>query len=139
MPLGSPWKLCVIVVQSPSRVRLFESPWTAACQASLFLTISRSLPKFMFVALMMLSSRLILSCPLLLLPLVFPSIRIPLGPGQIQTVDFSLSLSLTSEGSLETIYARLGRSPGVGNGNPPQYFCHGHSNLMAYSSWGHKE
>ena len=37
-----------------------ETPWTAACQASLSLTISRSLPKFMFVVLVMLSSLLIL-------------------------------------------------------------------------------
>ena len=45
-----------------------------ACQASLSLTISWSLPKFMFIALVMLSSHLILWCPLLLLPSIFPSI-----------------------------------------------------------------
>ena len=50
-------------------------PWTAACQASLFLTISQSLPKFMFTASMMPSSHLILWCALLLLPSVFPNIR----------------------------------------------------------------
>ena len=48
------------------------NPWTAARQASLFLTISQSLPKFMSIALVMLSSHLILWCPLLLLPSVFP-------------------------------------------------------------------
>ena len=63
------------IVQSPSHVQLFMTPWTAACQAFLSLTISRSLPKFMFIALMMPSSHLILWCPLLLLPSVFPSIR----------------------------------------------------------------
>ena len=39
----------LVVVQSPSRVRLFTTPWGAEPQASLFLTISRSLPKFMSV------------------------------------------------------------------------------------------
>ena len=48
------------VVQSPSRVRLFVTPWTAARQASLSLTISWSLPKFMFIALVMPSSHFIL-------------------------------------------------------------------------------
>ena len=43
----------VVAVQWPSRVRLFATPWTAACQASLSLTISQSLPKFMFIALVM--------------------------------------------------------------------------------------
>ena len=51
------------------------SPWTAAHQASLSLAISWSLPKFMSIALMMPSRHLILWCPLLLLPSVFPSIR----------------------------------------------------------------
>ena len=50
----------VIAVQSPSHVRPFATPWTAACQASLSLTISRSLPKFMSTALVMPSSHLIL-------------------------------------------------------------------------------
>ena len=62
-------------VQSPSYVRLFTTPWTAACQASLSLTISWNLPSFMFIALVMPSSRLILWHPLLLLPSIFPSIR----------------------------------------------------------------
>ena len=51
------------------------TPWTAACQTSLSLTIYQSLPKFMIITLVMLSSHLILWCPLLLLPLIFPSIR----------------------------------------------------------------
>ena len=50
------------------------TPWTAACQASLSLTISRSLPKFVFIASVMPSSHLILWCPLFL-PSIFPSIR----------------------------------------------------------------
>ena len=51
------------------------TPWAAACQASLSLTISQSLPKFMFIALVMPSSHLILWWPLLLLPSIFPSLR----------------------------------------------------------------
>ena len=60
---------------SPSPVRLFATPRTAARQASLSLTISQSLPTFMYIASMMPSSHLILWCPLLLLPSIFPSIR----------------------------------------------------------------
>ena len=63
------------VVQSPSCVWLFATPWTTACQASLSFTIDWSLPTFMSFALVMPSSHLILWCPLLLLPSVFPSIR----------------------------------------------------------------
>ena len=48
----------IVVVQSPSRVRLFATPWTAAHQAPLSLTISWSLPKFMFTASVMPSSHL---------------------------------------------------------------------------------
>ena len=63
-----------VVVQSPSCVRLFVTPWTAAHQASLSLTISQSLPKFMFIASVMLSNHLILWGPLFLLPSIFSSI-----------------------------------------------------------------
>ena len=52
------------------------TPWTTACQASLSLTISLSLLKLMSVESVMPSSHLILCCPLLLLPSVFPSIRV---------------------------------------------------------------
>ena len=65
----------VVVVQTPSCVWLFATPWTAAHQASLSLTISQDLPKFLFITLVMLSRHLILQCPLLLLPSIFPSIR----------------------------------------------------------------
>ena len=65
----------IVVVQSPSHVQLFATPWTAAFEASLSITVSQSLPKFMFIASVMLSGHLILWCPLLLLPSVFPSIR----------------------------------------------------------------
>ena len=65
----------VIVVQSSSRVPLSVTPWTAARQASLSLTISQSLPKFMSIASVMPSTHLILWYPLFLLPSIFPSIR----------------------------------------------------------------
>ena len=65
----------VIVVQSPSSVRLFATIWTAAHQASLSLTISQSLPKFMFIASVMLFSHFILWFTFFLLPSIFPSIR----------------------------------------------------------------
>ena len=65
----------IVVVQSSRCVQLFATPWTAARQASMSLTISQSLPKFMFIVSMMPSSHLILWCPLLVLPSIFPSIR----------------------------------------------------------------
>ena len=71
----SPLVYVVVVVQSPSPVWLFVTPWTAACQASLSLTISQSLPKFMSIASVVPSSHLILWWPLVLLPSVFLSIR----------------------------------------------------------------
>ena len=63
-------------VQSLSRVKLFVTPWTAAYQASLSITHSRSLLKFMSIELVMPSNHLILCCPLLLLPSIFSSIRV---------------------------------------------------------------
>ena len=65
-----------ISVQSLSHVQLFVTPWTAACQASLSITNSRSLLKPMSLESVMPSSHLILCCPLLLLPSIFPSIRV---------------------------------------------------------------
>ena len=63
-------------VQSLSCVRLFTTPWTSACQASLSITNSQSLLKFMSIESVMPSNHLILCCPLLLLPSIFPSIRV---------------------------------------------------------------
>ena len=63
-------------VQLLSRVQLFVTPWIAAHQASLSITNARSLPKLMSIELVMPSSHLILCCPLLLLPLIFPSNRV---------------------------------------------------------------
>jgi len=91
-----PQTLCIlvaVVVQSPNHVQLFVSPWTAERQASLSLTISQSLPKFMFIASVMPSSRLILWHTLLLLPLVFPRIR----DFSNESWSFSFSISPSSE------------------------------------------
>ena len=63
-------------VQSLSHVRPFATPWTTAHQASLSITSSQSLLKLMSVESVMPSNHLILCCPLLLLPSVFPSIRV---------------------------------------------------------------
>ena len=63
-------------VQSLSHIRLFATPWTAAHQASLYITNSRSLLKLMSIELVMPSNYLILCHPLLLLPSIFPSIRV---------------------------------------------------------------
>src|SRR5574340_114542 len=63
-------------VQSLSRVRLFVTPWTAACQASLSIINSWSLLKLVSIELVMPSTHLILCHPLLLLPSIFPSIRV---------------------------------------------------------------
>ena len=63
-------------VQSLSRVRLFATPWTAARHASLSITNSQSLLKFMSIESVMPSNHLIVCCPLLLPPSIFPSIRV---------------------------------------------------------------
>ena len=62
-----------IVVQSLGCSQLFTASWTAACQASLPFTISQSLLKLMSIESVMPPKRLILCCPLLLLPLIFSS------------------------------------------------------------------
>ena len=63
-------------VQSLSHVQLFAIPWTAACQASLSITKSQSLFKFISIELVVPSNHFILCHRLLLLPSIFPSIRV---------------------------------------------------------------
>ena len=65
-----------VVVQSFSHVQLFVTPWTAACQASLSFTSSRSLLKLMSIESVLPSNYLIFCCPLLPLTSIFPSIRV---------------------------------------------------------------
>ena len=98
------WKPVAVVVQWPSYVWLFVTPWTAASQASLSLTISQSLPKFMFIASVMSFSHLILWRPPLLLPSVFPNIGVFSTESGISirwpkywSFSFSFSISPSSE------------------------------------------
>ena len=89
-------------VQSLSHVRLFATPWTAAHQASLSITNSQSLLKLMSNESVMPSNHLILCCPLLLLPSIFPSIRVFSNESVLHIRwpkywDFSFSLSPFNE------------------------------------------
>ena len=68
--------ILVILVQSLSCVRLCETLWTAACQASLFFIVSQSLLRFMSIESVILSNHLIVCHPLFLLPSNFLSIRV---------------------------------------------------------------
>ena len=74
--VGHDWVYTSVSVQSLCRVQLFATPWIAACQASLSITNSRSSPKLMSIESVMPSNHLILCCRLLLLPSIFPNIRI---------------------------------------------------------------
>ena len=85
-------------VQSLSRVWLFVTPWIPARQASLSVTNSRSLPKLMSIESVMPSNHLILCCPLLLPPSIFPSIRIFSNESVLhirQPEDWSFSFSIS--------------------------------------------
>ena len=89
-------------VQSLSHVRLFVTPWTAARQASLSITNSRSLLKLMSIKLVMPSNHLILCRPLLLPPSIFPSIRVFSNESVLHIRwpkywSFSLSISPSNE------------------------------------------
>ena len=88
-------------VQPPSRVRLCATPWTAACQASLSITTSQSLLKLMSTESVIPSNHLILCWPLLLLPSIFPSIRVfsseSIHIRCSKYWDFSFSISLSNE------------------------------------------
>ena len=70
------YRVQIVAVQSLSHVQLFATPWTAACQASLSFTNSQNLLKLMSIESVMPSSHLILCCPLLLPPSIFPSIKV---------------------------------------------------------------
>ena len=89
-------------VQSLSCVRLFATPWIAACQASLSITNSQSLLKLMTIKLVMPSRHLILCHPLLLLPPIPPSIRVFSNESTLRMrwpkyLSFSFSISPSNE------------------------------------------
>ena len=135
-------------VQLPSHVRLLATPWTAARQASLSITNSQSLLKLMSIKSVMPSNHPILCRPLLLLPSVFPSIRVFSNESVLcirwpKYWSFSFSISPSNEysglisfridwfdllavqsafsaGDLGSIPG-LGRFPGKGKGYPLQY------------------
>ena len=92
----------IIVVQLLSHVWLFATPWSEACQASLSFTISQSLFRLMSLKLMRPSNHLVLCCPFLLLPSIFPSIRVFCNKSVLHIRwpkywSFSFSISLSSE------------------------------------------
>ena len=66
----------IVVVQLLSHVQIFAAPWTAACHSVLSSAVSWNLLRFMSLESVMLSNHLILCCTLLLLPSIFPSIRL---------------------------------------------------------------
>ena len=89
-------------LQSLSRIQLFVIPWTAACQASLSITSSRSLLRLMSFVSVMASNHLILCHPLLLLPSIFPSIRVISNVSALcnrwpKACSFSFSISSSNE------------------------------------------
>ena len=91
-----------VVVQSLSCVRFFATLWAAARQASLSITNSRSLLKLMSIKWVMPSKHLILDCPLLLLPSIFPSFRVFSNASALHIRwpkywSFSFSLSSSNE------------------------------------------
>ena len=94
--------LCFSSIQSLSRVRLFAIPWSAAHQAPLSITNSGSLLRLMSIQSVMLYNHLILCRPLLLLPSIFPSIRVfsnesPLRIRWLKYWTFSFNISPSNE------------------------------------------
>ena len=101
-PQNSNWHLSDQSVQSPSHVWLFATPWTAAHQISMSITNAQSLLKLMSIKSVMPSKDLILSCPLLLLSSIFPSIRVFSNESLLHIKwpkywSFSFSISLSNE------------------------------------------
>ena len=98
-------------VQLLTRVWLFATPWTAVCQAYLSFTISQSLLKLISIESVMPSNHLILCCPPLLLPSIFPSIRVFSNESVFcirwpKYWNFSFSASLSNDYS-ELIFFRI--------------------------------
>ena len=93
-------------VQLLSRVQLFATPWTAASQASLYISNSWSLPKPMSIESVMPSNYLILCHPLLLLPSILPSIRIPSNESALR-IRWPLYWSFSFNISPSNEYSRL--------------------------------
>ena len=91
-----------VSVQLLSHFRFFATPWTAARQASLSITNSRNFLKLISIESVMPSNHLILSCPLLFLPSIFPSIRVFFNESSLHIRwpkywSFSFSISPSNE------------------------------------------
>ena len=100
---------CNQSVQSLSCVQLFATQWTAACQASLSITNSQSLPKLMSIESVMPSNHLILCLPLLLLPPIFLSNRVFSNESVLRIRwpkywSFSFSIRYTRVGHIKLIF-----------------------------------
>ena len=123
----------IVVFQSLSRVQLFATPWTAACQASLSFTIFQSLLKLMSIKSVMPSNHLILCCSFLLLRSIFHSIRVFSNElafcirwPKNWSISFSISPSTDGRKWQSTLIFLLGKS-------------NGEKSLVGYSPCGCKE
>ena len=143
--------------QSLNCARLFAAPGTAAHQASLSFTISQSLLKLMSIESVMPSNHLVLCHPLLLLPSIFPSIRVFSNESALHTrwpkyCSFSFSIIklkiknlIANAGDVRHVglIPGQGRCLGIGHGNPLQYSClensYGQRSMVGCSPWGCKE
>ena len=119
-------------VQSLSHVQLFVTHWTSALQASVSITNSRSLFKLMSIESVMPSNHLILCCPLLLLPSIFPSIRVFSSESDLRIrwpKDWSFSFSISPFNeysgliSFRTDWFDKTWSTAEGNGESLQHSC----------------
>ena len=143
-------------VQSFSRVWLFVTPWTAACQASLSITKSRSLLKLRSIESMMPSNSLILCRPRLLLPSIFPSTRVfsnesvlcirwpkyssfQILGGKIlkpfEVLEFTTQLYVVSCFNIPHILIFLLTHGGIGKVNPSWYFIQRLCSFVSLSTW----
>ena len=103
-------KLLLLLLSHFSRVQLFATPWTAVHQASLSITNSQSLLKLMSIESVMPSNHLILCHPLLLLPSIFPNIRVFSNESALHIRwpkywSFSFSISPSNEDSGEISFS----------------------------------
>ena len=105
-------------VQLLIRVQLFATLWSAACQASLSITNSQSLFKLMSIELVMPSKHLILCRPLLLLPSIFPSIRVFSNESVFASGGQSTGVSKYQS----FIFMLALRKPGTNNSNNQFFF-----------------
>ena len=110
----------VAAVQPLSCVRLFVTPWTKACQVSLSFTISRNVSKLISIESVMPFNHLILCHPLLLLPSIFPSIRVystelalPIRRTKFWSFSFSISPSNEHSGLISFRIGLILQSKGL--------------------------